>query len=151
MIRELHDNKGAVCAEILATLPTWFGIPESNAAYTRDVETMPVFIAEEGGAIEGFLALNRHTPHAFEIHVMGVRPQKHRNGLGRALVARAEDYARAKGARFLTVKTRSDSRPDPGYLKTLAFYVGIGFSPIEEFPLLWDPENPALMLIKTLT
>jgi hypothetical protein len=53
-------------------------------------------------------------------------------------------------ARFLTVKTRSPSAPDPNYAKTHAFYEAVGFLPIEEFPLLWNPENPALMLIKAL-
>jgi GNAT superfamily N-acetyltransferase len=150
MIRELHDNKGAVCAEILATLPKWFGLPESNAGYIRDVERMPMFGAEENGRIEGFLALNQHTPHAIEIHVMGVRPERHRGGLGRALIERAEVFVRERGARFLTVKTRSPRAPDEGYLKTYAFYLGTGFLPVEEFPLLWNPENPALMLLKVL-
>ena len=109
-----------------------------------------MFVAEEASVMQGFIALKQHTPHAVEIHVMGVRPEKHRSGLGRALVTRAEEYARANGARFLTVKTRSPSRPDPGYLKTLAFYRTVGFLPIEEFPTLWNAENPALMLLKAL-
>ena len=150
MIHEVSSGKGATCAEILASLPHWFGIPESNAAYKRDVESLPTFVAEDNGRVQGFIALKQHTPFAFEIHVMGVRLEKHRNGFGRALVERAEQYARTRGARFLTVKTRSPSRPDPGYLKTLAFYEAVGFLPIEEFPTLWDPENPALMLIKSL-
>jgi GNAT superfamily N-acetyltransferase len=150
MIRELHDDKGAVCAEILAALPNWFGLPESNAAYVRDVERMPMFVAEDAERIQGFLALNQHSPYAVEIHVLAVRPEHHRGGLGRALVSEAEAYTRSCGARFLTVKTRSPSAPDEGYLKTYAFYLGVGFLPIEEFPLLWNPENPALMLMKVV-
>src|SRR6516164_6337462 len=73
MIIEVTSNKGAICAEILATLPHWFGIPESNAAYKRDVEHLPMFAAVEDGRVLGFLALKVHTPHAVEIHVMGVR------------------------------------------------------------------------------
>jgi ribosomal protein S18 acetylase RimI-like enzyme len=147
---ELTHDKGSVCREILASLPGWFGIPESNAAYARDVETLPMFGAVENGILIGFLAIKQHTPYACEIHVMGVRAGRHRNGAGRALVNAAQAYARGKGARFLTVKTRSDSAPDPNYLKTLAFYVAMGFVPIEEFPTLWNPENPALMLLKPL-
>jgi N-acetylglutamate synthase-like GNAT family acetyltransferase len=149
-IVDVTTDKGALCAGILASLPTWFGIPESNAAYERDVETLPMFGAVENGAVIGFLALKRHTPHAFEIHVMGVRPERHRSGAGRALVEAAGAHARGAGARFLTVKTRSPSAPDPNYAKTLAFYESVDFLPIEEFPLLWNPENPALMMIRTL-
>ncbi len=150
MIIEVTTNKGAICAEILASLPQWFGLPESNAAYKRDVESMPMFAAIEDGRVLGFVALKVHTPHAVEIHVMGVRPEHHRRGLGRALVARAEEWVRAQGARFFTVKTRSLSAPDSNYAKTHQFYEAMGFLPIEEFPTLWDPENPALMLVKYL-
>ena len=150
MITEITSNKGAICAEILATIPHWFGIPESNAAYIRDVEHMPMFAAIEDGRVLGFLALKVHTPHAVEIHVMGVRPEHHRAGLGRALVARAEAWVRAQGAHFFTVKTLSSIDPDPGYAKTRAFYSAMGFVPIEEFGTLWNPDNPAVMLAKYL-
>ena len=29
-----------------------------------------------------------------------------------------------------------------------AFYLACGFRPLEEFPTLWGPENPALQLVK---
>jgi GNAT superfamily N-acetyltransferase len=150
MIIEVPSNKGAICAEILATLPLWFGLPESNAAYKRDVEHLPMFAAVENNRVLGFLALKVHTPHAVEIHVMGVRPERHRKGLGRALVTRAEAWVRAEGARFFTVKTLSSTDPDPGYAKTRAFYASMGFVEIEEFGTLWNPENPAVMLAKYL-
>src|ERR1700733_2564259 len=102
MIIEVSSGKGAICADILRTLPHWFGIPESNAAYERDVETLPMFAAIENEAAVGFVALKRHTPHAIEIYVMGVRPEHHRHGIGRALVERAEAYAREQGVRFFT-------------------------------------------------
>ncbi|MBV9044233.1 MAG: GNAT family N-acetyltransferase [Alphaproteobacteria bacterium] len=149
-IEEVTARKSALCAEILATLPHWFGIPESNAAYIRDVERMPTFAARAGAETLGFLALNRHNPNTFEIHVMGVKPEYHRHGAGRALVEAAAAYAKTHGAKFLTVKTLSHSMPDEGYARTRAFYFGMGFLELEEFPLLWNPENPALMLVKLL-
>jgi hypothetical protein len=48
------------------------------------------------------------------------------------------------------VKTLGPSRPDVGYDKTRAFYLAYGFRPLEEFPLLWDPANPALQLVKSV-
>ncbi len=150
MIVKVTSGRRAICADILKSLPHWFGIPESNAAYERDVETLPTFAAVENEIAIGFLALKQHTPDAFEIYVMGVRPEHHRRGIGRALVERAEHSVRERGASFLTVKTRAPSRPDPGYLRTLAFYESVGFVALEEFPLLWNEENPALMLAKYL-
>jgi GNAT superfamily N-acetyltransferase len=147
---EVTWKKGAICAEILAALPHWFGMPESNAAYIRDVESMPMFAVMEGEEPLGFLALGRPTAAAMEIHVLGVRPELHRGGIGRALVARAEAFARESGARFLTVKTLSARDPDPGYAKTRAFYAGVGFHEIEEFPELWSPDNPAVLMLKVL-
>jgi GNAT superfamily N-acetyltransferase len=148
---EVTQNKGALCAEILAALPHWFGIPESNAAHKRDVETMPMFAVLDGKRPRGFIALNRRTPHAIEIHVLGVRPELHRSGIGRALVERSVAFARNEGAHFLTVKTLSSREPDAGYARTRAFYAGMGFFEIEEFPLLWNPENPAVMMLKVLS
>jgi GNAT superfamily N-acetyltransferase len=147
---EVTQNKGAICAEILATLPHWFGIAASNAAYIRDSETMPMFAVFEGTKPLGFIALGRPTSSAVEIHVLGVRPELHRSGIGRALVERAEAFARAEGVPFLTVKTLSSRAPDEGYARTRAFYTGMGFLPVDELPDLWDPQNPALIMLKIL-
>ena len=149
-IRELSTAKSAACAEILAALPEWFGIPEANATYIRNVESLPAFAAEVENTLAGFLALKQHTPHAAEIYLLGVKPQFHRRGVGRALVACAESHLRARGVRFFTVKTLSPSVADSNYAATRQFYGAMGFLPIEEFPTLWSAKNPALMLAKLL-
>ncbi|HEX4301484.1 MAG TPA: GNAT family N-acetyltransferase [Rhizomicrobium sp.] len=149
-IVEVTEGKGAICAAILATLPDWFGMPQSNAAYIRDVETMPVWAAAEGGARFGFLALKQPTPMVFEIHVMGVTPGRHRAGAGRALVDAAAAHARARGARALTVKTLSARDPDAGYARTRLFYEAMGFWPVDELPEELSPGNPQVLLLKRL-
>jgi GNAT superfamily N-acetyltransferase len=149
-IVEVSSGKGAICEAILATLPDWFGVASANAAYARDVERMAMFAAFDGEEPIGFLALHQHSPEVFENHVLGVRPQCHRRGIGRALMTRAEAYARGRGARLVTVKTLAPSHPDPGYALTRAFYRAMGFFPVEEFPTLWNPENPCLFLAKIL-
>lgn len=147
---EVTQNKGAICAEILASLPHWFGIPASNAAYIRDVEAMPMFAVFDGDKPLGFIALGRPTPSTVEIHVLGVRPELHRSGIGRALVACAESFARQAGVPFLTVKTLSSRDPDEGYARTRAFYTEMGFLPVDELPDLWSPDNPAVIMLKVL-
>ena len=149
-IVEVTTAKGAICAEILAALPKWFGLPASNAAYIRDVEAMPMWAAYEGERLLGFLALGCPTPHVFEVHVMGVKPELHRHGTGRALMDAAAAHARARRIRFLTVKTLSARDPDPGYAKTRAFYEAMDFVAIDELPELWSPANPACIMLKVL-
>jgi GNAT superfamily N-acetyltransferase len=149
-IVEVVTAKGALCAEILAALPQWFGMPASNEAYIRDVEAMPMWAAYDEERLLGFLALGRPTPHVLEVHVMGVKPDRHRDGTGRALMEMAAAHARTHGLRFLTVKTLSARDPDPGYAKTRAFYEAMGFVAIDEFPELWSPDNPACLMLKLL-
>jgi len=66
------------------------------------------------------------------------------------LISRAEHYLNARDVHFFTVKTLSPSHPDPGYGETRKFYEAMGFVPIEEFPTLWNIQNPAIMMAKVL-
>ena len=51
---------GAECASILATLPDWFGLPASNAAYAEAAEQGPSWVAEQAGEV-GFEGLEEFT------------------------------------------------------------------------------------------
>jgi GNAT superfamily N-acetyltransferase len=149
-LRVQTGGAGASCADILAALPTWFGIPESVAEYVAAAETEPTVLAGVGGRDCGILTLRLHTPAAAEIVVMGVRPEHHRAGIGRALLEEAERWLAARDVEFLQVKTLSPRHPDPGYAATRAFYVGCGFRPLEEMSDLWGPDQPALQMVKVV-
>ena len=149
-IRYQAEGTGETCRRILATLPHWFGIAASVKEYVDIADRSPSVIASHEGGDVGFLTLVRHSPYAAEIAVMGVRHDCHRRGIGRQLLARAEEQLRADDVEFLQVKTRGPSKPDEGYEKTRAFYFASGFRPLEEFPDLWDAENPALLMIKVV-
>jgi GNAT superfamily N-acetyltransferase len=116
---------GRICRDLLADLPEWFGIPESNAAYEADAETKPTWLARLDGEPVGLMVLKRH-PAALEIWLMAARRDLRRHGVGRALVAEAEREARAAGLRYLTVKTRGPSEPYPPYDETRALLRGAG-------------------------
>ena len=150
VVREVDGGAGAVCAEILRLLPTWFGIPESNEDYVATAETYPGVIAAVGDEVAGVTTLKHHSPYAAEIYLMAVKPAFHRCGIGLRMLRTVEERLAAEGVEFLQVKTLSASRPDEGYAKTRAFWLACGFRPLEEFPTLWDPSNPALQLIKTV-
>ena len=150
ILRDVDGGAGRVCAEILALLPTWFGIPDSNADYIATADTHPGVVAHLGPEPVGITTLKRHSPYAAEIYLMAVKPAFHRHGIGQRMVRQVERRLRDDGVEFLQVKTLSASHPDEGYAKTRAFWLACGFRPLEELPTLWDPANPALQLIKTV-
>ena len=138
------------CEDLIAALPDWFGIAESNAGFLRDLARLPSWVALDAGRVLGAATLGSHGSASFEIKFMAVRPEHHRRGLGRRLVETLEAEARHAGGRWLHVKTLAPSHPDPFYARTRAFYLALGFSPLFESTALWGPENPALVLIKAL-
>ncbi|MEJ5311475.1 MAG: GNAT family N-acetyltransferase [Anaerolineae bacterium] len=143
-------GQGAVCETILRALPEWFGIEEATAQYIRDVEGLPTFVAWMDGRAVGFMTVKQHFPQSAELFVLGVLPEMHNCGIGRALLSRVEAYLSERGVEYLQVKTLSASHPDPGYAKTRIFYEAMGFRPLEEFPTLWDEANPCLLMVKSV-
>ncbi len=149
-IEEVEAGRGALCREILEALPAWFGRPEASETYIRNSEGQPMFAVTENSVRVGFVSLMMHGETSAEIYVMGVKPERHRLGLGRKLVVASERFARAQGARFLTVKTVGRSCDHAGYARTRSFYLSVGFGVLEEFPMLWDAATPCLFLAKAL-
>ena len=130
-LRMQEEGAGGICAEIIAALPAWFGIPESVTDYIAAADTLPTMVACSAGRDSGILTLRIHSPYAAEIVVMGVRPEHHRGGIGRALLGAAESWLAARDIEFLQVKTLSPRDPDPGYAATRGFYFACGFRPLE--------------------
>ncbi len=139
------------CAPILRALPQWFGIEQATLQYIQDIETLPTLVAWVGERAVGFVSYKQHNAYAAELHVMGVLPEMQQRGVGRALLRRAEQALRQRRVEYLQVKTLGPSHPDEGYARTRAFYHAQGFRPLEEFPELWDKDNPCLLMVKTIT
>lgn len=138
---EEKDQKEQICRAVLAALPDWFGIPDSVEEYAKTCRELPLWADLEAEEALGFIAYRPTSPYAGEIYVMGVRPQRHRRGIGRALFAALYGYARDQGSRYLTVKTVQMGRY-PDYDKTNLFYRALGFVELECLPELWDEANP---------
>jgi GNAT superfamily N-acetyltransferase len=138
------------CANLIESLPDWFGIPETNASYLRNLEVLPSWLAVREKKVVGAATLEEHFPGSFEIHFMAVHPSYHRQGIGRRLVEQLEAEARRSNGRWLHVKTLAPSHPDPFYARTRAFYFALGFAPLFESSAFWGIENPAVVLIKAL-
>lgn len=118
--------------------------------YASDTERLPTFAFEEGGRIVSFLSLMEHFPKSWEVHCMAVRADARNKGLGTAMLKRAERWLVSQGVLFLQVKTVAQSSKSAEYAETRQFYLSRAFTPLEVFPLLWAPQNPALQLIKKL-
>jgi GNAT superfamily N-acetyltransferase len=138
------------CEAVLRSLPRWFGIERALLMYARDSAVMPTFALVEDSAVVGFLTLREHFPDAWEIHCVAIRADARGQGLGSRLLAHAEAWLVARGVRYLQVKTVAATSPSASYAQTREFYARRGFTPIEIFPTLWDPHNPALQCIKVL-
>lgn len=150
MIQEVTENKAQICEDILRSLPEWFGIEEAVRNYIEDARSRLMFISREGDAVAGFLSVTLHNEFTGEIHVMGVKKEFHRKGIGKALVEYAEAYLLKRKFEFFTVKTLSPSRESSEYGKTRNFYLALGFKPLEEFKTLWGEANPCLFLAKNI-
>jgi len=149
-LRDQPNGAGETCRRILGTLPTWFGIPAAVEDFVAVADRSATVIASLGDRDIALLTLVRHSAYAAEVYVMAVLPEFHRQGIGQALLRHAEGILANDGVEFLQVKTLSPNKPDDGYDKTRAFYVACGFRPLEEFPDLWDRDNPALQMIKVV-
>lgn len=142
------QEKATIAEGILRELPDWFGIEESLQNYVDQTRSLPFFAAYASQTPVGFVAVLPHTDYAAEVCVMGILQSHHRQGIGRRLIGRCEQYARDNRLEFLTVKTLSADREDEAYARTREFYGAMGFRPLEVFPLLWDESNPCLLMAK---
>ena len=144
------DEKAKMCTDMLTALPAWFGDKETNLEYIEDVRTRLMFVARDPKGISGFLSLSKMTESSFDIHVLAVRPMLHRNGIGRALIDKAKEYAAGQGATCLTVKTLGPSMENADYANTRAFYRAVGFAPLEENMEIWGKGVPCLIMCQAL-
>ena len=152
VIKEIESKKEKkeICEKILRSLSNWFGIEQAILDYIQDAQKMPMLVAFDGSDLTGFTSLNLHNKSTGEIHVMGVLPDYHRSGAGKAMVRACENYLLAKNCQFITVKTLSSSKKDTFYERTRKFYESMGFYPLEELKTLWGEANPCFFMAKPL-
>ena len=151
-VTEIKDPaiRSATCRVIIEKLPDWFGIPDANAHYVDGVAASDAFVTtSRSGTAHDMLSLKFPYPNNAELFWLGVDPDFHRGGMGKALLDAAVERAKARGCATMTVETLGPSRPDKGYARTRKFYESMGFQPLFEltYPALG---NPLQYLLKTL-
>jgi GNAT superfamily N-acetyltransferase len=139
----------AAVGTVLASLTEWFGIPEANARYVADAARLASYLAVEGDHVVGVALVAEHFPESRELHLLAVRRDRHRQGIGRLLVeAVADDLLRA-GVRLLEVHTVGPSHESEEYRRTREFYVASGFVAMTELQRI-DWNGPTLILVRPL-
>lgn len=137
-------------ARLLATVPEWFGQPESNEENIEAARSKESWTVRNGeGVVVGVTLIDRHFPHVAEVHLTVVDRSVHGTGVGTAMLRAVEDDAVRRGVRLLQVKTLGASHPDPGYARTRYFYEKWGFLSLEE-TALWGEGTPCLFMVKPL-
>ena len=144
------SEQSKICESILRVLPQWFGIEEALTKYIEEIEQLPTLLFSIESEYVGFLSFKQHNKYAAEIYVMGIHSKYHRCGIGSALVCHTESILRKKNIEYWQVKTLAASHIDPFYAKTRAFYLAMGFRPLEEFTQLWGQNIPCLLMVKYL-
>lgn len=86
--------------------------------YRPYVEDGRCWVCEEGGAVQGFAALDAE---AASVWALFVAPQAEGRGLGQILLDRLLDEARARGLAALSLDTGAGTRAE-------AFYLARGFT-----------------------
>ena len=143
-------NHGEVAECVLRALPAWFGIESSIVKYRDSIDRMPTFLAHRENDVVGFFTVEQHFAESAELHVLGVLEAHHGTGVGKALLEHVEQWLQAHGCRWLQVKTIAQERDCVAYNRTRAWYLKMGFEPLQVFPLLWDESNPCLQLVKRI-
>jgi GNAT superfamily N-acetyltransferase len=149
-LSRIGERNRSAAERVLRALPQWFELEEPILEYIAEAALLPTFIASSGGEDVGFLTLKPYAATAAEISAMGVLPELHRQGYGRALVAAAEARSREEHRSVIQVKTLGPSHPDANYARTRGFYEALGFIPIDETTAFWGDENPCLVMVKSL-
>lgn len=113
----------ALDAAVAALRQTCFG-RESSAAEVRAERERAVceaWVTLDGERLVGFAFLQVVLDEA-ELHDVGVDPARRREGIALALLERAFEAARARGARRLFLEVSRENRP------AIALYEAMGFS-----------------------
>lgn len=80
---------------------------------------------------------------------MAVLPERHGQGIGRAMLGHAKSMLAVDGV-FSPSEDSCSEQARRWVREDATFYLAYGFRPLEQFRDLWDAENPALLMIKII-
>ena len=116
-----------IVESLTVRLPQWFGRNESNRHYAEQAQALEAWVARLGDQEIGLVLLRRHSSVSAEAYWLGVDPDHHRQGIGRALLEAVGCRLRQDKVKFLFVMTLHPEDPYEPYRRTRAFYERMGF------------------------
>ena len=147
-IRDLEPRDADACDAIVAGLPEWFGNEQGIRDCAHAVRSHAGLVASDETGITGFLTWTLEHGGA-EITWMAVRADLRRHGIGRSLLGALIDRLQEEQVHRLDVKTLSERATYAPYAETRGFYLANGFESVAELDI-WDEENPAVLLRRSL-
>ena len=116
-----------ILESLTARLPQWFAQADSNRHNAEQAQILEAWVARLDGRSVGLLLVKRHSAVSAEIYWLGVDPDHHRRGIGRALIGAVERQLRKEKIKFLFVMTLHPRDPYEPYRRTRLFYERMGF------------------------
>ena len=125
-VRELTSDDREAVQAIADGLPEWFDETARHRSIPIDIRYQKGFVATDHGTIVGFITLYV-AEGRLNIGWLGVRRDFHRKGVGKALLAKAEDVARQMEIGEIATYTLGDNVDYAPYEQTRDFYFKNGY------------------------
>ena len=151
-IRAARADDVDACVAVLAELPDYF-TASTHDEVRRELPVNPAWVAQDDdGVVVGFILAPRRFAHAAEITFAAVMPHRHRQGIGRELVAQSLAALASDGVAVVVVKTLDASANYEPYAATRAFWERCGFVQIDRIDPLpgWQPGNPSAIYVRAI-
>lgn len=126
IIYDLTPSDYASIDELVAGLPEWFDERARSTSIPIDIKHQHGFVAKRQDKVVGFITLYV-AEGKLNIGWLGVQHDLHRQGIGRLLLAKAEEMARQFGVPELALYTLGDAVDYEPYERTRRFYFANGF------------------------
>jgi len=150
LVRRILAEDYRLIAEIARSLhPQWF-TESALEEIARDIRTQDGFAALEKEVV-GFATYVLTDNKTAELTWIGVSPELHRRGVGRALVKEIEGELAQRGVQSLQASTLAPTVEYEPYARTRNFYHAIGFSDVRIDEKWFPTGDDRLLLRKQMT
>ena len=146
MVRRILTEDYAPVAEIARSLhPQWF-TESALEDIARDIQTQDAYVALEKKVIGFATFVLTDNSNMAELTWIGVSPELHRRGVGRALLTAIEKELAQREVQSLQVSTVPPTVEYEPYARTRDFYHAIGFSDVQ-IDENWFPSGDDRLLL----
>ena len=144
-IREFSPSDLPVLSEIdEACFPPGISYSREELAGYIAFRSARTWVAEDGGAIVGFLVANREPARVGHIITIDVLESARRRGTGSRLMEVAEEWASKARLRIIYLETAEDN------LAAQRFYEALGYRKVEKIERYYSNGLAAWMMVKSL-